>query len=613
MIIKYVFIIALFLSSPLKAISIDEDTKFHDILSQSQIYIDKTKTLKLKDLINTKNSFKDNYEKSLSYGYAPGFNVWIKFTLHNTSNKTLHKILEYANPLTTDINFYIPEDKYVQEEGLFHIKQDRKTINPIFKLTLQAQESKTYYLQVRSQITTLIVKLKLYKLETFYEKEIQHQFFLALFFASLLILGVYNLFIYIFTKDISYLYYVLYLFGMIFHHFIYIGLANIYFLSQASIIFLLQIASFIVALPVFFLALFTQSFIRLQQYKKLNKFLNLYLIILPFILVLVMFFDIFSSYRNIAIILLLLYLVLVTLYATFKKNRQAYFLLFGWVMILTAVTLMYLSSIGFLDIHTNQSYFVEIALVLEAVIFSIALAHRIKQLQIAKDKASEELAYQQENENEILLVKVEEKTNDLNNSLNEKEMLLKELNHRVKNNMQTIISLIRLQLDDIDDIYVKDILSTTHNRITAMSHLHDLLYYETNISNVNVSEYFILLIDEIQESYSKDIKIHLNIYCELKIDHAVYCGLIVNELATNAFKYAFKENTGDIYITLSLKENYYLLSIRDTGVGYTKKVSTHSLGLLLVKSLVKSKLKGEISTESEDGVKVEIKWKDKYE
>ena len=607
------FIIALLLSSYLKAINIDEDTKFHDILSHSQIYIDKTKTLKLKYLINSKNIFKHNHEKSLSYGYAPDFNVWIKFTLHNKSNKVLHKILEYANPLTTDINFYSPADNYVQKEGLFHIKQDRKTINPIFKLTLQPQESKTYYLQVTSQITTLIVKLKLYTPETFYEKEIQHQFFIALFFASLLILGVYNFSIYIFTKDISYLYYVLYLFGMIFHHFIYIGLANIYFLSEASMIFLIQIGSFVVAFPVFFLALFTQSFIHLQQYKKLNKFLNLYLITLPFILVLVIFFDIFSSYKNIVIILLLLYLVLVTLYATFKKNRQAYFLLFGWIMILTAVTLMYLSSIGLLDIYTNQSYFVEIALVLEAVIFSIALADRIKQLQNEKNKVNAQLIFQQLHEQKILTVKVEEKTKDLNNSLNEKEMLLKELNHRVKNNMQTIISLIRLQLDDIDDLYIKGILSTTHNRITAMSHLHDLLYYETNISNVNASEYFTLLIDEIQETYPKNIQIHLNVYCELKIDHAVYCGLIVNELATNAFKYAFKENTGDIYITLSLANNYYLLSIRDTGVGYTKKVHTNSLGLILVKSLVNSKLKGEINTESKNGVNVKIKWKDKYE
>lgn len=611
--LKHIIIFFFLFISQLQGINIDDKNKFHNLLSHSKIFIDNSESLTLKDIINKDKEFLQNTQKSLAYGYAPNFTVWIKFTLKNTTNKLLSKIIEYDNPLTTHIDFYDTSKIDPEKEGLFQINKDRKTINPIFKITLKAHESKTYYIKASSQITTLIVKLLLWENDTFYEKEIQYQLILGLFFASMLILAIYNLFIYFFTKDISYLYYVLYLFGIIFHHFIYIGMSNIYILNQSSIIYFVELAALLVAFPIFFLALFTKSFLKLKQYNSYNKFLTIYLIIFPFIISIFIMTNALNQYRNIFTFILQVSLVLITIYAVSKKNRQAYFILFGWFVVMFAGTFMYLSSIGLFDVYQYQKYIVEIAFVLEAVIFSIALADRIKQLQNEKNYANSQLIYQQENEKKILKVKVEEKTNDLKGALDEKEMLLKELNHRVKNNMQTIISLIRLQLDDIDDLYVKNILSTTYNRVTAMSHLHELLYYQTNISHINANEYFVLLTDEIQESYAKNIKIHLNISAKLQIDQAIYCGLIVNELATNAFKHAFKSNSGNLYINLSKNEDMYLLSVIDDGIGYTKKISPSSLGLVLVNSLVKSKLGGTVSVEALDGVKVNIKWKDNNE
>ena len=595
----------------LSALEINKTTKFYNLLPHAKIYIDKSKSLTIKNILLIKSKFKKNDKKFLTYGYAPDFNVWLTFTLKNSTNKPLDKILEYKNPLTTHIEFFCPIDNLIQKEGLYQIAKDRKTLNPIFEINLQPQESKIFYIKATSHITTLKIALNLYDNKSFYEKEIKHQLILGLFFASMLILGVYNLFIYFFTKDISYLYYVLYIFGIIAHQMIYTGMANVYLFSQPLRINFVEYASLLVAFPIYFLALFTKSFLKTIQYPVINKILNIFLMIIPGSIIIFIEFDSFNRDRNIFYLLLFTYLIIITIYAAFKKNRQAYFILFGWLIVFIASTFMLLSSIGIFNIQEQLSYLIEVAFVLEAIIFSIALADRIKQLQKEKNIMNAKLIYQQVHEQEILKQKVIEKTQDLKNILYEKETLLKELNHRVKNNMQTIVSLIRLQIDEMDNEESKNILSTTSNRINAMSHVHELLYYQNDISIINVTDYFRLLIDEIQDSYSTEIKIHLVVTSELKAEQAVYCGLILNELITNAFKYAFVINSGNIYIRLEKNKINYLLSVSDDGIGYDKKVISNSLGLRLVNSLAKSKLGGNIDIDSTNGVTVTITWEDK--
>ncbi len=594
-------------------LEIDDKGFFYDLLPHSKIYIDKTKSLELQDIYKIDNKFKKNDKKLIGYGYSPDFNVWVKFTLKNTTKKPLNRIIEYDNPLTTHIEFFNLTDNYVEKEGLFQVSKDRKTINPVFNIKLQANESKTFYIKVTSQITTLIVKLNLWEYDTFYEKEIKHQLVLALFFGAMFILGVYNLFIYFFTKDRSYLYYVLYIFGIIAHQIIYVGMANVYLFNQAWRIYFIDYAPLVVSLPIFFLALFTKSFLQTKQYPMLNKILNIFIIIMPISVIVFTATDMFSKYRNFFYILFFTYLIFITLYATFKKNHQAYFISFGWSIVLMATILMALSSSGIFNIFKYFSYLVEVAFILEAIIFSIALANQLNYYQKEKNEANQKLIVQQENEKERLGKIVKEKTNDLKNTLDEKSMILKELNHRVKNNMQTIVSLVRLQIDELEDDKIKEILTTTHNRINAMSHLHDLLYDQTNLSSVNANDYFRLLIDEIRESYSKNIQIHLEIDAQLMMEQAIYCGLILNELITNSFKYAFIFSEGNINIKLCREGTEYLLFVGDDGIGYDKNTSSNSLGLILVDSLVRKKLNGMVDIDSSDGVKVKIQWSYKDE
>lgn len=607
---KLIIIYALFVVSLFAGyIDVDNKVKFYNLLPKSQIYIDKSKSLTIEDILKNDARFSDNDKEILKYGYSPHFHLWIKFTLHNNTKIPIDKILEYANPLTESIKFYKPDNNYLpQKEGLFHTLNDRKTLHPIFKIKLQPQETKTYYLQASSKTTTLIAKLHLYEVDSFYKKEMKNQIVMALFFGAMIILALYNLFLFLFTKDISYIFYVLYILSISFHHIIYIGILNIYMLNAISIEHLVQYATYISALPAIALAFFIKYFIQVKQYPLLNKILNIYLLAFPFLLSIFIVTDEFNKYRNIFSLLLIIYLFAVVIYAAYRRNRQAYFVLFGKFIILSVALFMYLSSVGLLDIFGAFPYYIESALIIEALVFSIALADRIRQLKLDNDDAKLKLIAQEKDEKNKLAEQVAYKTNDLKIALNEKNLLLKELNHRVKNNMQTIVSLIRLQADELEDEKLQNSFLTIENRINAMSHLHELLYKQDDISHVNAYEYFSILIDEVRDSYDANVVINLDIQTPLKMEKAIYCGLILNELISNAFKYAFANAKGEIQVKLLKKENLNKLIIQDNGIGYIKKEDSNTLGLLLVDTLVKEQLNGTIKTDSSNGVKIEISW-----
>ncbi len=608
--LKFKIIIFLLFSviSFAKVVDIDEKTSYSELLSSSKIYIDETRSLSINEVF--KKKFKENEQQLLGYGYSPNFDVWIEFSIRNNSDETVEKIIEYENPLATNIFFYSPDDNYKGEhDGLFFVSDDRKTINPTFRIKLNSNETKIYYIKASSYITTLILKLNLWSIDAFFAKEIRHQFILALFFGSMTILGLYNLFIYFFTKDISYFYYVLYIFGIIFHHFIYIGMANVYLIDHEMIPYLVEFAAVIVAFPIFALGIFTKSFLGIARYPKLNFVLNIFLILIPLSLLVFISTDMFNKFRNIFSIILIVYLIYLTIYTAIKKNRQSYFILFGWVIIASAGILMYLSSAGVFNIYLYYPYVVETSFVIEAIIFSIALADRIKQLQKEKEDVNLQLISQQNSEKQRLEEKVKEKTSDLKKALDEKGLLLKELNHRVKNNMQTIVSLIRLQADEIDDVKINEVFLTIQNRINAMGHLHEMLYKQDNITHIDAREYFSILIDELKESYENNIGIFFDIKANLKMEEAIYCGLILNELVTNSFKYAFPDNEGTIYVSLEEEKGKFRFCIEDDGIGYVKDTPSNSLGLILVDTLARKQLKGEIFTNTKDGVKVMIVWK----
>jgi hypothetical protein len=238
----------LFLSY-LSATNIDIDKSSNiDILSSSEIFIDYSKKLTIDKIIENKVSFSKIDSSTKKFGYSPDFKVWIKFTLHNIENEAILKIIEFDNPLVTNINFY-ENNNLKESEGLLNKSIERKSVNPVFHIKLEKDETKTYYIEASSKKTSLSLKLNLYSYEAFYKQVIIQQIILSLFFGGMIVLALYNLSIYFMIKDISYFYYVGYIITLVFHHLLYVGFANLYLFDSAFMEYVVRYAAIFIALP----------------------------------------------------------------------------------------------------------------------------------------------------------------------------------------------------------------------------------------------------------------------------------------------------------------------------------------------------------------------------
>jgi two-component sensor histidine kinase len=196
----------------------------------------------------------------------------------------------------------------------------------------------------------------------------------------------------------------------------------------------------------------------------------------------------------------------------------------------------------------------------------------------------------------------------------EKEILLKEIHHRVKNNLQIISSLLNLQSGTLSDDLSKTAVTESRSRVKSMALIHQLLYQSEMFTNINFATYLEQLMSSLNSTYCKPGEnIRYKISAEpikLDIDRAIPMGLIINELATNAYKYAFQEKKeGNIEICLTKQpENDLLLSIADNGIGLPERIDiqkTNSLGLRLVNLLVKQ-LKANIDHVRKNGTIIKI-------
>jgi two-component sensor histidine kinase len=205
----------------------------------------------------------------------------------------------------------------------------------------------------------------------------------------------------------------------------------------------------------------------------------------------------------------------------------------------------------------------------------------------------------------------------LKKSLKEKELLLKEIHHRVKNNLQIIVSLLKLQAKYIFDSRDYEILNKSRTRIETMSLIHEKLYKSQDLANIDMDAYVRDLTVHLLKAYSYSIPLVNISVCSdnvsLGIDTAIPCGLIITELVSNALKHAFSnKKKGTIKVELTHKDDSILLSVSDNGIGLPKDFdvcSAGSLGLQLVNTLVKQ-LDGKLNVRSIEGTVFEIEFQE---
>jgi two-component sensor histidine kinase len=191
----------------------------------------------------------------------------------------------------------------------------------------------------------------------------------------------------------------------------------------------------------------------------------------------------------------------------------------------------------------------------------------------------------------------------LRSALAEKEVLLKEVHHRVKNNLQIVSSLLQLQAQTLQEPEIIRAIRESQNRIECISLIHKNLYTSPNIGKLNIAEYINNLATSLLISYQRvagQINLHTDIEAvTLNVDESIACGLVINELISNALKHAFPDNqNGDITISLHNQNHHIQLIVKDNGLDWR---NTNSLGLSLVYDLVTEQLEGDISVELNPG------------
>ena len=186
----------------------------------------------------------------------------------------------------------------------------------------------------------------------------------------------------------------------------------------------------------------------------------------------------------------------------------------------------------------------------------------------------------------------------------ENELLLREIHHRVKNNLEVVSSLLALQSAQINDPNTKDAMAESQNRVNSIGIVHQKLYQGTNLGAVEMKDYFLNLSESILDSFGAEQRIDLQLameHLDLDIDTAVPLGLIVNELLTNCIKYAFpNEEKGIITIKLNKQDNRLRLEVADNGVGKSGVTQGTGFGGQLV-SLLTQQLNGTMTETNQNG------------
>ena len=202
---------------------------------------------------------------------------------------------------------------------------------------------------------------------------------------------------------------------------------------------------------------------------------------------------------------------------------------------------------------------------------------------------------------------------------NEKEVLLREIHHRVKNNFQTISSLLDFQMKDIEDEKAVSRIREGQSRLKSMSLIHEKLYQnQDDVATVNLKEYTEQLTEQVLGIYGKEyVKVELKIgKIELDIDTAIPLGLIMNEILTNSCKYAFNQENSDLKIVAELiNQGHYQLTIQDNGPGLPESLQVtklRSLGMKLISRLSKQ-LHGDVQFLNHSGALIKVRFKDTFE
>ena len=539
-----------------------------------------------------KETFESAPKKIVNLGVTKS-TLWIKIKL-NTILLEPKAVLQISSPFKDHVTLsYLLNNKEVSETlGLMHPYSKNKLEHylPAFEIPTSKLASPIMYIKVQSR-WSMVVSVNVKTKEEFHKKRTKEYLISGLLIGGLLLMACYNLFLFFSTRDFSYILYVCALLGAILSQGYIFGIL-IPYLSPESPEFSFRFPIYAMGITGLFSSWFALYFLEIKKRDGIVYYALIFAIIFALLSMFLEFLHLDYLSRKVNLILVITNSLIIfssAIYSLIKGNKTAIYFTIAWTFYLMGMITFSLRILGLAPHNGFTKHFMHLGTFMEVILLSFALGHKYYLIRVDKEK----LERQTRAELELL---VKKQTIELETSLEEKEILLKEIHHRVKNNLQIVISLLDLQVASVKDTQNKEILTQSKARVYSMSLIHQKLYQSDNLARVNMKSYLEELFTYIRNSYSNsDQEIHYELLIddkEISLTKAVPLGLIVNELLTNSFKYGLQlKSVNKINMSFQFNKDVLVLTISDSGNGFKEDISNQgvkkSLGLFLVKSLTR--------------------------
>jgi two-component sensor histidine kinase len=549
-----------------------------------------------------------DFTKSISNRFTFGFldhPVWFKFKINNLSTESKKYIFALDEVFYDYVFLYYEQggEEIRQKSGVQVDLSQREINNPNahFYITLDPQKTTTIYVKARPFFATF-GEFFIYEKDYYHNNIHKDSFIYVFYLGAVLIIAFYNFFLYFYLRNRVYLYYFGYSLsfglwtcgffgGMAFYYIPIEYDYNLHIVTPLAILFLMLFSNEVLEVP--------------KNHPRTYTFLKLHQYLLVLSAFLILFYDkleisfkIGFEFTNLVAGYIFFFYIYFALKQISASNKVAILYLVAIGTFLISITILSLMTIGVFPNTFFTRYGFLFGSFLEIVLLSLLLAYRIDIFQ--KD-------YQKKLQNEI-----DRQTKDLNEKntkltliISQKEDLLKEMFHRVKNNFQILISMLYLEISDENSKSVIKKIENTISKVHSMSIVHDLLYGKSDDGFLEMDEFFENLVKHLA---LKDLQVNLNIdNFSLRAEVVKDLGLVVNELYINSVKYTSHDHKLNIDLKIKKEGQKILFKYEDNSLGYSDKESGY--GTEFIKETLQKfeDVKIEIDTSSKISYKVEFK------
>lgn len=611
---KYVFFFILFAFSLLanpSHVLVNDRAYMYDKFTISY-YKDASSAMSIKEI--SEMPFEKESFNKFSFGYFEG-SVWLKMEFTNESQKS-DFILSTSEHFYEEANLYYFEQGWKKiENGVFMplSKRGIQTSKLAFELHLASNTSKTVYLELRGKYA-YFGNLTLYQKDYFFQNQFLgiESFFLFLF-GIVIIIILFNLFLYIKLREIIYFYYVGYTFFSLIYLINISGLLS--YFDMQHYLYSLHVTA---GLSIVFLSLFSLEYLNIQKHLKYGAYFikTVLFLLLLFSFLLLFFYTPWNKIINNTVTILNISLIISALIVYIKGEHYVKYYLFAMMLFLISIITYVLMLSGAIEYSTLTRYGYIFSMSIEIVLFSLMLAERYNVIKNEQIKTKSQLIELQNNQNKKLEEEVIKQTQNIQNANNklstlvqERELLVKEVFHRVKNNFHMINAFLWFESKKEKNA---NRFTELINRIKSMSLIHDYVCNSKDLVHINAKEYLGELIKTIIRTYhDRDVSVNTKIEAiTIDYDYIISIGIILNEIISNSVKHNSTTSAIILDIACYKEDEIIVLRVKDNGEGFDVKTQQAGFGRELIKDFCQKLPQGEFSFHRDAGTLFELKFKD---